>query len=260
MENNRKIFFSDLDKTLLMSGFPNEKCVEYKTIFQYNDQKVRKKITYMTEKAYEGMQEVLKRVLFIPTTMRNLEQTKRIEWIQEYNPKYIICSNGCEIYADGELDEEWNEIVREQISYKLVEEANDRGNYIENLDIVECRNVNGFYFVWKLKEDITEEQKKILNFFIPNGFRIQIDGKKAFFLQESFHKAKAIEFLLQKYKLEGEIFVAGDSEADREMLELPYVHSLLPRHSKLELNKEVFVTEHEYLKASEDIIKKILEN
>ena len=80
-------------------------------------------------------------------------------------------------------------------------------------------------------------------------------------MQESFHKAKAIEFLLQKYKLQGKIFVAGDSEADKEMLELPYTYSLLPKHSKLQLNKKnVFITENEFLKASEDIMKEILKN
>lgn len=256
-----KIFFSDLDKTLLMSGFPNEKCVEYKTIFQTKTEFVKKEITYMTKEGYDLIQEVLKKVLFIPTTMRNLEQTMRIEWIQEYNPKYIICSNGCEIYVDGKLDEEWNEIVRENISSKLVEQSNDRGNYIDGLNIQEFKNVNGFYFVWKFENKITQEEKNILKLFIPYGFRLQIDGKKAFFLQESFHKAKAIEFLLQKYKLQGKIFVAGDSEADKEMLELPYTYSLLPKHSKLQLNKKnVFITENEFLKASEDIMKEILKN
>ncbi len=255
----QNIFFSDLDKTLLMSGCPNQKCVEYKTIFESGNNISRTELTYMTEKSFQMMQELLKKVLFIPTTMRNLEQTERIEWIKNYNPKYIICSNGCEIYVDGKKDEEWEEIVRSEISSRNVSHSNDRGNFIEDLDIVECRNVNGYYFVWKLKNRITEEDINTLKLFIPYGFRLQVDGRKAFFLPKQFNKAKAIEFLMKKYQLNGNIFVAGDSEADREMLELPFVHSFIPKHSQLKLNKkDVFVSKKELVRASEDIIEEIL--
>lgn len=259
MENNKPIFFSDLDKTLLMSGFPNETCVEYKTVLKYGNEEVKNEITYMTKEGLQLIKSLLQKVLFIPTTMRSLEQTKRIDWIQEYNPKYIICSNGCEIYVDGKKNMEWEEIVREEISSWNVKNYNDRGRFETNLDIVEYRNVGYYYFVWKFKENITEKDIHIMKYNIPYNFRLQIDGKKAFFLPETIHKAKAIEFLLNKYHLNGEIFVAGDSEADKEMLELPYVHSLLPKHSKLQLKKEnVFITKNEFLKGSEDIMKEIL--
>lgn len=260
----QNIFFSDLDKTLLMSGFPNEKCVEYKTVLATYENnilvdEVKNKITFMTEKGFNLMQEVLKKVLFIPTTMRNLEQTKRIDWIREYNPKYIICSNGCEIYVNGEKDEDWEAFVRDEISSWQVKQDNDRGRFIEDFEVIECRNVNGYYFVWKLNHTITEQDKRVLKLFCPYDFRLQIDGKKAFFLPKQFNKAKAIEFLLEKYNLKGNIFVAGDSEADKEMLELPYVHSFIPKHSKLQLNKkDVYISENEFLKGSEDIIKEIL--
>lgn len=261
----KPIFFSDLDKTLLMSGFPNEKCVEYKTILCDIDNngiitnETKEKVTYMTEEGFNLMQKLLKKVLFIPTTMRNLQQTKRIDWINEYNPKYIICSNGCEIYVNGEKDEEWEAFVRDEVSSWQVKQSNDRGRFIEDFEIIECRNVNCYYFVWKLNAPITEKEKKVLKLFCPYDFHLQIDGRKAFFLPNKFNKAIAIEFLLKKYQLKGDIFVAGDSEADREMLELPYVHSFVPKHSKLVLNKkDVFVSKNEFLKASENIIEEIL--
>lgn len=258
-------FFSDLDKTLVCSGYPEHKCVERKMIFEHKENnqlvtRITKDITFMTEEAYRLMQELLQKVKFVPTTMRDINQTMRIDFIRQYNPQFIICSNGCEIYVNGEKDEEWEEMIREEISYKLVKESNDRGNFCDDImDITEAKQFGGYYFVWKFKDNVTEEDVRKAQAFVPYGFHIQTDNKKMFFLPDAVNKAKAIEYLMKKYKITDDILVAGDSSADKEMLELPYAKAFIPKHSKLKLNrKDVYISDYEYLEGSEDIIKQIL--
>lgn len=242
-------FFSDLDKTLIYSGYPEHKCVEWKD---------SKEITYMTERSYDLMQNILQKVIFIPTTMRSLEQTLRIEWIKKYNPQFIICYNGYEIYINGEKDTKWGNFVKEKISSELVLEYNNKAKFC-NMNIVEAKNFGGYYFVWKFNDIPTEKEIKKAKEFIPYDFHLQVDGKKMFFLPNSINKAKAVDYLVQKYKLKNNIYIAGDSSADKEMLELPYAKAFIPKHSKLKLNrKDVFVSENEYIYATENIIKKIL--
>ena len=129
-----KIFFiTDLDRTIIHSKHIGYKCVE-----KLGD----REITYMTDYAYEKLHELLKReeFMFIPCTMRNINQTLRVDFIRSYNPKIIICTNGAQIYIDGKLDEIWdkqmkalcdkNELNR-NIKYleKLKEEYKSYRNY-----------------------------------------------------------------------------------------------------------------------------------
>ena len=85
-----KIFFiTDLDRTIIHSKHSGYRCVE-----KLGD----REITYMTDYAYEKLHELLKieEFMFIPCTMRNINQTLRVDFIRCYNPKIIICTNGAQ--------------------------------------------------------------------------------------------------------------------------------------------------------------------
>ena len=62
------LFFSDLDKTLVYSGYPDHVCVE-----RCED----KEITYMTSRAVDLFNGLisLENMTFIPCTLRSYEQT-----------------------------------------------------------------------------------------------------------------------------------------------------------------------------------------
>ena len=40
--------------------------------------------------------------------MRNINQTLRVNFIRDYKPKIIICTNRDQIYIDGKLNKVWD--------------------------------------------------------------------------------------------------------------------------------------------------------
>ena len=239
-------FISDLDRTLIFAGYPEQKVVEYIG---------ERKITYMTPKSYDLMQEVLHKTTFIPCTMRNLHQTDRVQFIRDYAPQYMICTNGAEIFIDGELDMEWDKIVRESVSK---EEINNLHAFVEtlDLDLVENRNVNEFYLALKFRTKDLDKEIALLKKVIPSTYNIQQSDFKVFLLPKAINKANAIDYLREKYQFE-DIYVAGDSEADRKMTLLPYVKAYVPAHATFEA-PNAFRTEAEDIESTEELLEHLL--
>ena len=161
-----KIFFiTDLDRTIIHSKHKGYKCVE-----KLGD----KEITYMTDYAYDKLQELLKReeFIFIPCTMRNINQTLRVDFIRDYNPKIIICTNGAQIYIDGKLDEAWDKQMKSLCNQ---DELNENINYLEKLKkeykerigVIEIRNIEDSYITVKCIDSY--EAEKLYN-IINNKF------------------------------------------------------------------------------------------
>lgn len=157
-------FVTDLDRTIVHAKNKGFRCVEYIG---------HKEITYMTDESYSKLKELLKKeeFNFIPCTMRNIEQTLRIDFIKEYKPEIIICSNGAQIYINGELDLEWDKRMKNLI----IPEAIDKQiNFIEslNIDCIEIRNIEDFYITIKCK-DINEA--KIVYEVLKDKFEANIE-------------------------------------------------------------------------------------
>ena len=188
--------------------------------------------------------------------MRNLKQTNRICFIPNYNPKYMICTNGCEIYIDGELDKEWEKIVRSKIS---VEEILSLQNKVNNLglDIIENRSVNDFFLALKFKTTHLEKEIEILQKVIPNTYVIQQDKIKLFLLNKTIDKSNAIDYLKEKYLVNDKIVVAGDSQADENMTKLSYVKAFIPKHATFK-NTKALKTQQEGILATEEILQNVL--
>ena len=95
------LFFTDLDKTIVYSGYPEHYCVEYKE---------KQEITYMTNEGKRQLDNLFKKEGFrmIPCTLRSFEQTKRIEFITDELTPVVICDNGFSIYNKGVLDKSWD--------------------------------------------------------------------------------------------------------------------------------------------------------
>lgn len=240
-------FISDLDKTLIFSGHPECKCVE-----KYQD----RDITFMTEKGFNLLKEVFQKTVFIPCTMRNINQTNRIDFIREYNPKYMICTNGAEIYIDGVLDEFWNKEMKKLVSKQEILDLQEKVNDL-NFDLIENRNVNDFYIALKFKTTHLDKELDVLRKIVPNDYNIQQDGIKVFLLNKKIDKSNAIIYLIEKYNLKGKYFVAGDSNADSKMCNLNFVNSFIPNHATFEA-PNAYKSKNEKLLATEEILNKIL--
>ncbi|MGL5069398.1 MAG: HAD family hydrolase [Sarcina sp.] len=236
-------FVTDLDRTIIHAKNKGYKCVEYIG---------EREITYMTEKSYDDFRDLLniKKIKFIPCTMRNIKQTLRVDFIREYNPKVMICTNGAQIYVDGKLDLEWDEKVKEIVNQK---EVNENIKYIESLHLKyeEVRNIEGFYVTIKCvaKEDAFEVFSVLKNKFKAN-IKVMHIGVKVFIIDEKINKIYAVDYITKKYKIEN-LITAGDSEVDFEFTTRG--SAVIPKHACFR-HDNAFVTEKEGIHSTEDLI------
>ena len=184
-------FISDLDKTLIYTKYPNEICVEYKD---------GKPISYMTEKGLSLMKKILTKSIFIPCTMRNLEQTMRINFIKEYNPKFIICQNGANIYINGKLDLEWAEYISQFIKTDELEFMK-KGIELLNMPIDRIKIIEGINIEIKFPD--SSMCTSFLNLIKCQAFEwyqvIHAKGRRKInIFHKKINKKYAVEYLIKK--------------------------------------------------------------
>ncbi|MFA9376796.1 MAG: HAD hydrolase family protein [Lachnotalea sp.] len=206
------VFNSDLDNTLIYS---------YKRDIGENKINVElyqgREISYMTEKSYKMLAEVRKKVCFVPTTTRTMEQYKRIDFGGEV-PEYALVCNGGVLLVNGILNEEWY-----QESIKLIKECRkdlEKAIKVLENDINRCfeiRFINEL-FVFS-KSNIPDKTVVILKSML-NIEKVDVfhNGTKVYVVPKPLNKGIGLERL--KIKLSADIILAaGDSEFDIPMLE-----------------------------------------
>lgn len=217
-----------------------------------------REITYMTDYAYEKLQALLKReeFIFIPCTMRNINQTLRVDFIRSYNPKIIICTNGAQIYIDGKLDKVWDK----QMKYLCDEnELNENINYLEKLKeeykerigVIEIRNIEDFYITVKCIDSY--EAEKLYN-IINNKFGKNINvlriEAKIFIIHNRINKVYAVDYIIERFNIK-KLITSGDTEVDREFTSRGI--TILPKHSSFKHEKAI-ITEKSKIHATEEIL------
>lgn len=217
-----------------------------------------REITYMTDYAYEKLQALLKReeFIFIPCTMRNINQTLRVDFIRSYNPKIIICTNGAQIYIDGNLDKVWDKQMKylcdenelnKNIKYleKLKEE------YKERIGVIEIRNIEDFYITVKCIDSY--EAEKLYN-IINNKFGKNINvlriEAKIFIIHNRINKVYAVDYIIKRFNIK-KLITSGDTEVDREFTSRGI--TILPKHSSFKHEKAI-ITEKSKIHATEEIL------
>lgn len=221
------ILISDLDKTLIYSDRDrefcknkNNICVEYK-----NGQP----LSYMTKKAYNTFNTLIKdKVIFIPCTMRSVEQLNRIDLIREVNPKYMVCYNGCELYVDGELNKDYQNYIKNYFDKNEMKDLYNK--YTNKYNELRVISFNDYYFEIKTrnkieKEIILEELNKELNLEAYKLFSVSL---KIYVMPKNIDKIHALKFL-ESNLLKGTYFAMGDSLVDEKFINHAY-YSFVPNH------------------------------
>lgn len=243
-----KAFITDLDRTIIHSKNPGFTCVE-----TYGD----REITFMTDKSITLLNELLHRkdIEFIPCTMRKYHQTIRVSFIGDYNPKYMICENGAQIFINGVLDSEWESYMRTVVSEKEVEEGIDKIKSL-NLNTKDILNIDGFYiaisFYNEGDADIAFNQIKPL---FKKPYNVIQVGRKMFVIHEKIDKTHAVEYLINTYKID-DVITSGDSDADKEFTKIG--KSILPKHASFKHDSSV-ITNQSGIHATEEILEYVLE-
>lgn len=246
-------FITDLDRTIIHSKHKGYKCVE-----KIGD----KEITYMTDEAYKKLQNLLmnNNFMFIPCTMRNINQIMRIDFLREYNPQIIICSNGAQIYINGELDCEWNNYMIKVCNLSTI------GNNIEYLkelqiklkdviNVIEVRNIEDFYITVKCYNSV-EAQKfyEIIKDNFESDLKVLRIEAKIFIMHEKIDKVYAVDYIINKFGLTN-IITAGDSEVDRRFTSRGIC--ILPKHSSF-THRSAIRTQQSKIESTEEILDEVL--
>ena len=218
---------TDLDRTIIHSRNKGFKCVE-----SIGD----RAITYMTEYSYNKLQQLLKldKFIFIPCTMRSIEQTLRVGFIREYNPKIMICSNGAQIYINGKLDLEWDNYMRNFVTMREIE-----------------NNIEDFYINVKFKndEEAIEKYKIIYDKFDKN-FMVGQVAAKVFIINKNINKIKAVDYIIKKCNI-NKLITSGDSDVDKEFTTRG--QAILPKHSTF-THKNAIVTKQKGIYATDELL------
>lgn len=231
---NKFYFITDLDRTIIHSKNKGFLCVE-----KMNN----REITYMTQYSYNKLKELLKdeKLQFIPCTMRNINQTLRVDFIKEYNPEIIICTNGAQIYINGKLDEKWDKKVKGEVDFNEVE-ADIKYLKSLNLQYEEVRNIEGFYITIKFEnEDLAQKGYDLIKHKFQDHKRVLLIGVKIFIIHEKINKLKATDYIIEKFNMKN-VITSGDTDVDCEFTQRGL--SILPKHSSFNHEYSIITKNH----------------
>lgn len=219
------VFNVDLDNTLIYSYKhdigDDKRCVE---LYQGRE------ISFMTDRTWQLLKELKKRLMVVPTTTRTAEQYRRIKLGLGDFPYALVCNGGI-LLTDGASDEKWHQESLSLISASMGELT--RAERLLEKDSNRCfevRNINELFLFTKSScpEESVKRLEEELDSSLVDVFR---NGIKVYVVPKQLNKGRAVSRL--RKRLEPEMVVAaGDSEFDRSMLECADI-ALAPQGLKL---------------------------
>ena len=110
------VVFSDLDRSIIYSKrFLGKDKSELEIEIYKNEN-----ISYISKKTVKLIKQLQKNIEFIPTTTRNIEQFKRIEFSKyDIDFKYAITSNGGNILVNGKIDSEYKDYINQKLKNSI---------------------------------------------------------------------------------------------------------------------------------------------
>lgn len=229
------LFFTDLDKTIVYSGYPEHYCVEYKE---------KQEITYMTNEGKRQLDNLFKKEGFrmIPCTLRSFEQTKRIEFITDELTPVVICDNGFSIYNKGVLDKSWDKKMQSYIvKYPMSETYKEIDDLITtaNIPISQIKSNRDAFFtvIFKNIADAEYFSDKIMSKVDLSLYKIEKQGRKLYIIPVFLDKVLALRYIKSLFPNEM-VVTAGDSDVDVAFVKEGKI-AIIPGHSKLKINKAI---------------------
>ena len=231
------LFASDLDQTLIYS---------HKTpISKEIDEQIRpverlddRFISYMTQRALCKLNEVSKRVVFVPVTTRTKLQYQRINFLDyDITHQYAVTSNGGKIFSEGVEDKDWSQLVLEGrdnclAAWDLIEKFDkishpswvikDSGKLADDL----------FYYCLIDRDNIPVTELGAFKIWASeNNWELSVQGRKLYLVPLNVNKKAAIHYIQEKEGI-SRVVAAGDSLLDLEMLKAADL-ALAPAHGEL---------------------------
>ena len=242
------LFFSDLDSTLIYSGYPEHTCVEYNE---------SKEVTYMTTQGINHLHNLLVRKDFvlIPCTLRSYEQATRIDFLKNGNVPIIICDNGFSIYENGILDKTWDNLMKEKLeTYPTDEIKGDIEILVSSYNIC-CRiknNRNAFFtLIFEYAESANMHYATVAKVLKRHKYKLELQGRKLYIIPDFLDKVLAVKYLCKKFN-PSLVITAGDSSVDKSFVEEGN-QRIIPSHSSLNIRNTI-ITKKSGISAGEEIL------
>ena len=179
------IFASDLDQTLIYSKkhIPDDSS-DIINIEKKDDEE----ISYITLKSIGLLKYILNNIYFIPVTTRTIEQYKRISLFSEIlKPKYAITDNGAVILVDGEIDKEWESIIKQKMKdndiYNMFSIINEKVIEVYSKEIFRINRICDDYFILFVANnqlEFDDKYEKLKNKLKDCGWKLCIQGRKLY--------------------------------------------------------------------------------
>ncbi|MCF4015898.1 HAD-IIB family hydrolase [Clostridium sporogenes] len=259
------IFASDLDRTLIYT----KKLIDAAHIKHVVlvERYLGKELSFMTKNTIEKLKLINNKILFIPVTTRTTEQYNRIFGIkEEINPKYVVTSNGGIILEHGEINIEWNKIIKRVLTNST------RASIVEKQFLKSFSDLSWinkmvfrddlFFSVHfdEINNNSKEELKNFENWIIKNQWHISLQGKKLYIVPNEVNKWNAISYIKDKEKKQ-KIISAGDSYLDYPIL-INANYSIGALHGELKnlidknkiQQKHIVMSKKSGIEASEEIL------
>lgn len=242
----RKLFASDLDQTLIYSKkFLSElSSSEIEKIVMVED-KYENIRSYMSRKTVEKIEAFSRDNIFVPTTTRTIEQYLRIfVFSKQILPKYAVVSNGGNILLNGEIDKEWNTLMKNRLKNECIQGKDVLKKFDEFKDdlwTTDARHADSLFFYFIIQREKYPLEKMVLfeEWLNKNGWRLSIQKRKMYFVPKVIEKYDAVKHIANREGIDN-IIAAGDSILDLGMIYNANM-SFVPNHS----------TELQYLRDSE---------
>ena len=223
------IYASDLDRTLIYSKtfLDMHPCKDLMYIVDKS-----KTDSFISRKVYLELINLCKLpgLKFIPVTTRSIEEYNRIK-LPQINPKYAIVSNGGTIIKDGEVLDEWNELISENIDYSVFP---DIQNDLDNADYTQYKSkIVDNCFIFSKASNLKDALAGIdvLQRKYPD-IKFRMDKHKIYAIPRIISKCGALKFIegLAGDKVE---VASGDGPFDISMLNIAKI-KVIPSHNKID--------------------------
>lgn len=205
------LFHCDLDNTLIYSY--KHDIGENKILVETKEEK---ELSYMTVFTYEKLQELVKKLEFIPTTTRTIEQYQRIQ-LGIPTPRYALVANGGVLLENGQIEKTWYQESLDRIApymdiltqgEQLLKEDTD-----VNFEVLWIEKL--FIFTKSAKPEETAE--KLINALDCDEVEVHTNGTKVYILPNCMSKGEAVHRMSEKLNPKF-VLSAGDSLFDCSML------------------------------------------
>lgn len=212
----KMVFYSDLDNTLIYS-YKHDIGKEKRCVETYEG----REISFMTEDSFRLLQEVNKKVLFVPVTTRTVQQYQRIR-LGIGVPEYALVCNGGILLENGERDPGWHEASRALVADCQQELHRAEKKLEGDVDVnFEVRNIEDLFLFTKSAhpERTVRNLQNTLDHWLVDVFS---NGVKIYVLPKKLTKGAAVRRFQEKLQQGtgsaiGSI-AAGDSAFDIPML------------------------------------------